>query len=817
MDLKIVLRQILTDRLSLRAYKCGESCTWEDIKRRMLLNEKELCLHVPDHFYRSADRMHIHQNEIDSLRKLINKGFPLLSSHFLKWDEDKKQIYVKDYLLPEWQNLITFISPLILVSARIAAEKPFFFDRPANLTKERINRYLKDYILPNIKYTCLPNPEIDKLDELIEKTGLNDLHIHLNATTEIDVLWQDCLNYPDKCLEYFTKASGDFLVREQIEYEDAYKDAEELYRLLITARALRYAIISDYLLCPPDKEPEKWNNENIDSFFQLTVSEIHPLEDCLKNTIEQNESDITLECMMHIMIMSRLMDNSPGKYKDHLASLYHYYLLIEGVINKFVVQQLHQKGFQQFAKIADNGFRKYSEGKYACTFLQLNGNRKSRYLINHIEGRFTPDGTSGGITTKIGEINAGLEEYMRTIHENYANIEKPIPDIDKNKLFSLTAHFIKSRDKTENSEMQTARHRILRKKLWKQAKAITDYNKIPKGNTSFNIPITGIDAASSEFNVPPEVFGPVYRLLRKENSQIHFTFHVGEDFSHIVSGLRAMYEAVEFLDLQPTDRIGHGTALGMCPEQWISKMGKYIYISQGEWLDNLIFIYHLIPVGIGIDKEIINKEIEDLSNKVYGKVYSTSDLIRAWSLRKYCPLLFSCKNLSEAPQDIFDPNEWSLILEEKKVGFNQDVEKLMELYHYSRESHNKIIHAKDSFFTYNQIKLFQSWLSGYLVTKGIIIEILPTSNTRISIYDSTREHHALKWLSDNKISSSLSKKRQFPELVIGTDDPGIFSTNIYNEYAHVYSLLKESGEFNTDEVIEKLYINSFKYCFPPQK
>lgn len=81
-------------------------------------------------------------------------------------------------------------------------------------------------------------------------------------------------------------------------------------------------------------------------------------------------------------------------------------------------------------------------------------------------------------------------------------------------------------------------------------------------NSSYAKFVTGADAAASEFDTPPEVFAPSFRRLRK-NGIRHFTYHAGEDFFHILSGLRAIYEAIEFLGLQAGDRIGHATAAGV--------------------------------------------------------------------------------------------------------------------------------------------------------------------------------------------------------------------------------------------------------------
>ena len=72
---------------------------------------------------------------------------------------------------------------------------------------------------------------------------------------------------------------------------------------------------------------------------------------------------------------------------------------------------------------------------------------------------------------------------------------------------------------------------------------------------------------------------------------------------------------------------------------------------------------------------------------------------------------------------------------------------------------------------------FQDQVLVELNEQGIVIETLPISNIRISRYESYSEHHLHRWLvADSSVR---------PTVVFGTDDPGTFSTNLYNELAHV--------------------------------
>ena len=55
-----------------------------------------------------------------------------------------------------------------------------------------------------------------------------------------------------------------------------------------------------------------------------------------------------------------------------------------------------------------------------------------------------------------------------------------------------------------------------------------------------------------------------------------------------------IYEAIDFLEMQSGNRIGHGTAMGIEPELWEQRLyDSKLTIRKGEWLDNLVFAYML--------------------------------------------------------------------------------------------------------------------------------------------------------------------------------------------------------------------------------
>jgi hypothetical protein len=159
--------------------------------------------------------------------------------------------------------------------------------------------------------------------------------------------------------------------------------------------------------------------------------------------------------------------------------------------------------------------------------------------------------------------------------------------------------------------------------------------------------IVGIDAASLELAAPPEVFAPAFRFLREypiemrrryttketfgkyeeisslvKNRRLGMTYHVGEDFRHILSGLRAIHEVIEFLKPHPGDRLGHAIALGLSPEVWAAQAGYQAVIHMQEWLDNLVWVHHLLGPGHNLIGELA---VEDLIQRYSRKIYQKSN------------------------------------------------------------------------------------------------------------------------------------------------------------------------------------------------
>lgn len=774
-----ILRHLLCDKESLMAYTHGEVVSFADVKRRLFLLERSENKMIPDHYYRLNQEQSF--MGMNSLGDVFINGLCNFSTDYLELAD--KRIYVKQTMQTQWQELLTYIPPLLLQSAFLYARKPLVDDTLAGC-----RRYFHEYILPNFTYTALPHPYIPQLEHYISANGgLCDLHMHLNGTTETDLIWQDMLFDPDKARKALGYGANDTKVAEQKEQEALTRCGLSLDEMLRAARVIRqylFDVVAEPFCTYPNKEErEKRLCLSTKELLCRALYGAYPLDRpsayhpfCYLFASHDNtpESWLPIEGLMYVFVFRHLEKDR----SKPLASLFHFYLLILGLANRLLVQQTHQYGFEQFQKVTLNNLRRNSERDYRIRFLQLHGNERRN--IKYLEGRFSPQSSKLQNERLLHQIYEGWNQLVQGVANHCLSNSKPKPDL------TLIAHFIKKADKNPDRYI---RHKELRHKVWQCAQALAPLLPNGRGTSPKYPKIVGADAASSEFDAPPEVFAPAFRYLRHHGMK-HFTYHAGEDFFHLLGGLRAIYEAVEFNDLACGDRIGHATAVGIAPEVWVGNVGDRILVRRGEYLDDLVFAYHLITTScmhsLKSSLPYLEREIDEHAYRVYGRSYPLSVLIRSWQIRKFNPeLLFATNRESACLLWTFDCDEWELI--ETEIAFKNrqedDSVQVLTQYHSSegRKTYDEIINvATLGVFDVSQLSDLQLAMLQFIHQKEIAIETLPTSNVRIGHHHTYETYHLWRWWKWHKEGKSI------PPIVVGTDDAGIFATNIYNEFANIY-------------------------------
>lgn len=456
---------------------------------------------------------------------------------------------------------------------------------------------------------------------------------------------------------------------------------------------------------------------------------------------------LTSEALMVILALRKI-----DKGDEKVAILLHKYLLSKGVVRNFLIVQQGQYGLEQFNQTLHAPYRGASFDYIEEALRQMAGNDTKG--AEHVELRINPCQLK-----QLGKLLAAAKQ----LRDDNGNLFTRV---------SLVVHV------TKQVHKGAYYHRCLREDL---KRIVKDIN--PFLSTKSKIKIAGIDVTGRDYLASPDVFTDYIKSLREQNADLHFTYHAGEDFFHILDGLRTIFEIVQFLEYGANDRIGHASAAGVAPSLWVDNLGGTVPMPQGMYLDDLIFACHLIEsrqiaslAGV-VDK--VKAKIQELAHNVYGGGNTFEVLKDAWLLRK------------ESPGYVLQKTS-----KDKK-------ESLYYKYLKERSEYERII-AVDcyEFFNEDNLVILQKEIMKILSEKEITIETMPTSNVTIGHHHSFRSYHLATWMR-------WKEESNIPNIVMGTDETGVFPTNIKNEYANVYDLLVQNNGLSDDEKEEvKRFVRS---------
>lgn len=768
---------LVSDEWALIAYEHHEPVEARDVRRHLYMLGREQDTYRPDYCFENDFKAEMEVagcNDHSSTSEIIVCVLKYLAERYLTLQANR--LYVKREMLEEWMEVVRVFPPLLIEAA-------FFVDF---VDYERDEQdFYQQVLIPNFATTAIKLPYFKNLEKMVkDANGLTDLHVHINGTTETDILWWSEIWHVDKWFFCFDKALYDYEVQMEREQLVTMPLKEFKERIRKSGRILQDLI--RYL-------SEKSNHSSLfTSYYDFKkVSQDRPL--------------LATGAYFYLKMLTMMKKQ---QLPVEIIRKFHQFVLSLGTIHKMLVQQEWQKGFRQFQMITNNGFRwLYEANNIEARIAQLNGN-KDFGILHHIEGRFSPKVSLKANKILINKILKGYNDYCAKKGTAGKNVD-----------LRLVAHFIKQKDKFPTGRW--IRHRELRDDVRKKGYALYDWLKYSLYKDR-DMPVVGIDGAANEMDAGPEVFAPTFKWLkhkwRNHNKNLQTTYHAGEDFSHLLSGLRMMVEAVFFLEMEEGDRIGHGTAAGINPELWMNRMDEKIKMKKGEWLDDLLMVFDLISDSSKRFDDLmlllpkLHHEIEDLHKEIYGAYNSINEMIYAWKLRKYDADVFLKKQVRCDEPDFDEKERIS-----KRLEAHKSSKELWGKYHYDEEIKKRYeafhdVKIKDGIFTVESLCHIQSLVLDKIARKGIALETLLTSNKAISFYREIKEHHLERWLAD---STSEDDGCLIPAVVIGCDDPGIFMTNIYIEYARIVTYLETKNYCYTERmhILRDLIANSEYYKF----
>ena len=536
-------------------------------------------------------------------------------------------------------------------------------------------------------------------------------------------------------------------------------------------------------------------------------------------------------------------------FDEETQWMFYLYLLLKSGFREEIVQCNRQVGFHNFQGYES---RKYdlwklpwSNGYWneACRTAIVSPLREQP--IHSLELRLSPSKTVAENYNNLINAERACAFYACGRAPSYLELKLHPELLDGELLdgryFFFVFHFIKEKDledviKERDWNRRYAplpRHYALRKKIslraWRLAKTLHQ-------NPYLFRRVRGIDACSNEIGCPPEVFAVAFRYLRvcprdtsvsrpsshEEEFSLSLTYHVGEDFLDIISGLRAIDEAICFLNLRRGDRLGHALALGVNPAMHSSAKHESVLIPAQELLDNLVWLFFRCgELNIDMEPEIkdrIRNRAEDLLSRLYRRPLLTDgitlrDYYQSWLLRGDDPRCYGIQNLGNAEKDmnvkekteeyhgeVFRPfllNCWK-----EKGDYlhgcreNSVARRLYAAYHclrYTRDEGRKVerLQIDDSYIRLTCA--VQRGMQGYVDSLGLSIECNPSSNALIGTFGGYESHPIFQFYTP-----SLTRHDGGVQLHVSlnTDDQGVFETSLSFEYALVAAALTARRDEN---------------------
>lgn len=625
-----------------------------------------------------------------------------------------------------------------------------------------------------IKFTEWPtvlhndNPE---LLHIFKSVGLCELHSHLRASTDnFGITWVCLMNHINGRGSQFERLAK---IQDPSRYTML---ADKLYAYTAKAASIRLHLWR-YL---------QGELDHVDSVAAVCES-IYDLKALDGQLALMRRNDLDLDYIsddpdriMNVfagerMFLYAMFERIIRTDNIILYELFYNYILLKNRLRSFLVQVNDNRGFNNFKRFQDlkSVFLRPNYGKLLLTVPMWEA-RHFNYAKSYEARIIPPD-----------EV-IGFREAHRAIESVLTAPEKQERFLNWTYIF----HFIKIHDR--NIADYSARDSDVRRHTAKKSSIL----KRLLQSDEFNRYITGIDAASAEIACRPEAFAQVFRHLKAVGYSA--TFHVGEDFYDIADGLRAIFEAVTFLDLESGDRLGHAIALGIDPHEFYAERHRYIALPSQWMLDNIVWLYfyareHNVEFDSQTENFILcnarNLMVEiGYENACGGMVdlydYYQSMLLRGDNPEAYREEMF---NPSYAFRVLSDGTSWSSFnitrnTEIKKIRQqNAIAAKLYSIYHFDSKIKRagrciKSFQVPEGYVT--AIAKLQCCMIKEISRLKLGIECCPSSNLKIGRLHRFDRHPIFRFMPIKE-----SESRYPLAVTVNTDDLGIFATSLPNEFS----------------------------------
>ena len=316
--------------------------------------------------------------------------------------------------------------------------------------------------------------------------------------------------------------------------------------------------------------------------------------------------------------------------------------------------------------------------------------------------------------------------------------------------------------------------------------------------------LRGVDLCTDEAGVPIWVMAPLIRWVRESGQTaastlrdqgvtgvppLRITVHAGEDFVHLLTGLRRLDDAIQYLGLEEGDRIGHGIALGLDPVTWFERVGQVVQTKE-ERLFDLVWewdCYANQGVDVGSERlPYLRSTIAQLALGMFGEPQTPEDLIH------FVQGLHSEQELKA--QGFPDKSKYQMSGAIRPEGNENNSQKRVRKYLCDTQVWGKgraleTITFSELGHEQEALRRLQGALRQKVGARGLTVEVNPSSNLMIADLGRLEEHPIWRL-------SPVHPVDDIPpvSVCIGSDDPLTFATTLPNEYQLLFDTIVLRGQ-----------------------
>jgi hypothetical protein len=526
----------------------------------------------------------------------------------------------------------------------------------------------------------------------------------------------------------------------------------------------------------------------------LTVDSSDPISPVLRGTASENcERLFVREALSYINL----------EPQDHLfATLFWQVIRIRVLMYRHIVQRPMTPGLQWFIRF-------YSRIKAMRQKLSFADQvRSSAYTcgltrgLRSLEIRTSPDNSTDSMRTTVTELHQIATQLSQGLNRVGAS-DRPALNLE----LGLVFHFTKDRGagalKGFAPASWCAGHACPRENA--SGYRFGDYylekrrEAVALGSLIWQYPrvlqiVRAVDVCTDELGTPNWVLTPLIKYLRRTSivaagqindarvKPLRITAHAGEDFVHLITGIRSIHQTIEHFGMREGDRLGHGVALGLDPADWARKTARVMMPREDRFFD-LVWEWQWHSLrGQSVPGNRIaylQREISCLSEQVFGIGMT------AWEAEQLVTALHSDVHL----QSVGFPMGLPMMSQQRPRNDLRGARLLQYLMDSNVFTMGRQMIWVEVEPEIEAMTAIQNGLRAEVGKRGIVVEVNPSSNLLIGDMGDLARHPLWRLRPPRTAGVEIPPV----SICIGSDDPVTFASNLRNEFQLVFDSLIAAG------------------------